>query len=142
MANDRIVIDGYTTLLRGLKRFAPDVDKELRKDLRVIASGVAGEAKSRASWSTRIPAAIGVSVTNRGAGVKVSRRRAPHGPLFERGQRGNRGAFRHPVFGNRDVWVSQRTRPYLQPAIDHHRDDVLRKSETALRTAIRKAGLD
>jgi hypothetical protein len=137
---DKIVIDGYSQLLRGLKKLAPEVDKNLRKELRGLAAGVASDAKANASWSDRIPPAIGVSVTNKGVGVRVARKRAPHGSLFERGSRGNRGAIRHPVFGS-DTWVSQPTRPFLQPAVDSRRDDLLRDAEAALRKAVRQAGL-
>lgn len=136
-----LTVDGYTQLLRKLKRLAPETNKELRKELRSLSDEVAQDARTNAGWSNRIPAAIGVTVTNKGAGVKVSRKKAPHGSLFERGNAGARSAasFRHPVFGQ-NVYVSQPTRPFIQPAVDAREPELVTRAEQALRDAVRKAG--
>src|SRR4051794_36393429 len=130
---ERVTIDGYSKLLRDLKKLAPEVDKELRTGLRALGTTVATSAKQNAGRSKRIPSAIGVSVTNKGAAVKVNRRKAPHGSLYERGSKGNRGAIRHPLFGNREHWYATPTRPFIKPAIDSHRDEIERAGERLLK---------
>lgn len=52
-------------------------------------------------------------------GVRVSAGRKPHsgeGAAFE--NKGVPGTFRHPVFGNDQVWVNQAARPFLTPAAE------------------------
>lgn len=138
---EQFVIEGYTQLVRDLKKYAPEVAKQYTRDLKGIAASTAATARGNASWSTRIPGAIGVSATNKGAALKVSRRKAPHGSLYERGPKGGGNTFRHPVFGNREVWVTQSTRPFLKPAIDVHYHELIRDGEQALRRALKTAGL-
>lgn len=100
-----------------------NIPKELRRQLRpgLRAAGlvVADDARRRASWSTRIPRAIRVSVTfsgrRPGVAVVVNNTKAPHGRPFEHG--GRPGHFRHPTHGHRDRWVGQQARPFLYPAL-------------------------
>jgi hypothetical protein len=48
----------------------------------------------------------------------------PHARPYEGiSQQGSTSYFRHPVFGNRENWVSQATRPYAWPAVLGRRDD-------------------
>jgi len=117
-----------------LRKLAKDLDgipKELRKAMRpalkAAAEPIVQDAKSRASWSTRIPRAISLSVRfsarNPGVSIRVRRGAAPHGRAYE----GITGAsdFVHPVFGHRDREVSQATRPYLEPAVLAGADEVV-----------------
>lgn len=134
-----IEVEGYAQLQKTLRQLAPQVQKDANKQIKIEADRIASDAKAFAVWSERIPGAISVTANSRGAGLKVSSRRAPHGRLFERGS-GRGRSFRHPVFGNRDVWVSQQARPYLEPAIKQNQHWFLRSLEGILREAIRKAG--
>lgn len=108
---------------RDMKRLAPQVIKEFRKDMRTVMKPVADEAKRNAGWSSRIPGAIGLKVTAKKVGIRVSAARAPHGAPYE-GKNVSGGSFRHPVFGNRNAWVSQTTRPFIQPAVDANADKI------------------
>jgi hypothetical protein len=126
---------------RDLQRLAPEVRKELNKALREIAGAVADDAKSRASWSSRIPGAIGITVTTTKVGVKANRNKAPHAAAYE-GFKGGRtvGSFRHPVYGNRSVWVQQPTRPFLAPAVKAYEERFYDAAGAAIDDAGRAAG--
>lgn len=118
MAEQHIRVEGLRELQRALHKFAPDVHKSFRKRLREIARAVAADAKGRASWSHRIPGAIQPFVTMKAVGVRVRAAKAAHGPLYEGGDSGRRASFRHPLFGDRRHWYTQRTRPFLHPAVE------------------------
>ena len=107
-----------------LKQFAkviraasPKAATHMRQKLREVGEMIAEDARTKASWSTRIPQSIKV----RTAGVKVSivagDANAPHARPYEVGSKRNRQEVRHPVFGNRQVWASNPTRPFLLPAL-------------------------
>lgn len=54
----------------------------------------------------------------------------------------DRGTLRHPVYGNREVWVNQRVRPgfWRDPIIDEA-GEAREQIQQAIRKAIQKAGL-
>lgn len=110
--------------------------RELRPRIKGSADKVAARVRSNASWSSRIPAAtkVQVSFAARGAGVRVyvDHRAAPHARPYEFGSQGSRNVNRHPVFGNRQNWVDQPTRPFFMPAIRDSRDDVVREVQAAI----------
>lgn len=141
MSTFRFEIDGeaFRVFQRELKKVEPELAKDLRKELKaVVEKHVVPDAKANASWSSRIPKAIKPQVTTKGVGVRVGRKRAPHGRPFE-GLRGG-SSFRHPVFGNREVWVSQPTRPFLSPAVDKNQEKAAQAALKAVDSAGRKAG--
>ncbi|MBX6382023.1 MAG: HK97 gp10 family phage protein [Microbispora sp.] len=111
--------DEVQRLMRDLGGIPQDLRRQLRPGLRGAGRIVADEAKRRASWSSRIPRATTVSVRFAGSpGVRVivNRRKAPHARPHEHG--GRPGQFRHPLFGDRSRWYSQRARPFLAPALE------------------------
>ncbi len=105
-----------------LRKSAPELSKEFNAGLRAGGELVAQQAKSNASFSSRIPGSIKV----RRAGVKVTvsagGASAPEAAPLEHG--GQPGTFRHPVFGNREVWVNQPARPFLMPAVEAEAENV------------------
>lgn len=113
----------------------------LRKNLKAAAEPIKGQVKSNASWSSRIPGAVsvGTSFTSRRTGVfiKVNSKRAPHARPYENG--GKAGSFRHRVFG-RDVWVSERARPFLFQTAQRRMPDVEEAAGKAVQEAARAAG--
>jgi hypothetical protein len=125
-----------------------DVPAELvstvRPMLQAIGWSTARAARGNASWSTRIPRAIGVrtSLSGRRLGVfvTVSGARAPHARAYE-GITARRDSFSHPLFGDRDVWVEQPTRPFLAPAAEANREAATAAAERAITAALRGAGL-
>lgn len=141
MSGFQFEVDGdmFRTFSRELKKVEPALAKSLNKELkRVMTETVMPAAKSNASWSSRIPGAIKPQATTKGIGLRVARGKAPHGRPFE-GIRGG-STFRHPVFGNREVWVSQNTRPFLQPALDDNREAAVEGAQKAMMEAAKSAG--
>jgi hypothetical protein len=124
MATEDLV--AFRAAVQALRTMPTEIRKQLRPALRKAAQPIVTTAKGNASWSTRIPGAIRVVVLKRGVEIRVNRKKAPHGRVYE-GLSGM--TFRHPVFGNRDVWRAQRARPFLLPAVRAHRDEV-RKAVT------------
>lgn len=130
-----------TAELEWLVKEFSQVPNELRPAIRAAARGAAqgftSAVKADASWSSRIPAAVKVSTSfaQKGAGVKVGvdSTRAPHARPYEGlAAGGNRASFRHPVFGNREVWVTQTTRPFFRKNIEPQRAKFLDALESAL----------
>jgi hypothetical protein len=84
----------------------------LRKELKGLAENtIMPEMRRRSGvYSSRIPRSLSVSVrygfSTAGVFIRQSARVAPHGPI-------NEGGGRHPVFGNREVWVYQPARPFF-----------------------------
>lgn len=128
-------------LIKELGKIPKDLRTALRPGLREAGQEVAEDARRRASWSTRIPRAIRVSTTfsgrTPGVSVVVNKNKAPHGRPFEHG--GGPGEFRHPVFGNRQVWVSQKARPFLYPALVAKGDEAAKKIADVVDVVVRKA---
>lgn len=116
----------FRVAVADLQAMPKEIRKQLRPALKQAADPIVSAARGNASWSTRIPAAISTRVLKRGVEIRVSQKKAPHARPYE-GLSGM--TFRHPVFGDRDVWVAQRARPFLLPAVRAHRDEV-RKAVT------------
>lgn len=104
-----------TTFAAKLRIAAPEVREELGIELRGVAEAVAADARNNASWSRRLPGTIGVEKLDIGASVYAGGPGFPAAGAFE--NKGKQGTFRHPVFGNRNVWVAQKARPFLNPAV-------------------------
>lgn len=134
--------DEIERLIRDMGRIPDDLRKKLRPKLREAGRVVADDAKRRSAWSTRIPRAIRVSTsftkTRPGVSVVVNKNKAPHARPYEHG--GDPGTFRHPVYGNRNVWVEQRARPFLAPALAAKGDEAGRRIADAVDETTRDAG--
>jgi len=121
-----------------LKAMSTEVRREIRPALRKIARPMIKDAKDNADWSSRIPGAIRLSVLKRGVSIRVSRRKAPHARAYE-GIAG-RKTFRHPVFGDREHWVEQKTRPFLDPAVQAHAHKIRPAMVEIIEDAARRHG--
>lgn len=124
-------VDGreIAELAKHLRGSSPRLRRSLAVRMRAAGRVVLTDARSRASWSSRIPGAIRLRVATRGSRAGVALRvvsgSAPHARPYEGLTRGGRrGMFRHPVYGNYDAWVSQQQRPFLLPAVKAGRDRV------------------
>jgi hypothetical protein len=136
----RADLQAFIAALRDLPR---EIRAQSRPALQAAAEPIRADAAKRASWSTRIPRALRVTVRfgMRDTGLALTASRTvPHARLYEFGQRSNRRLFRHPTFGNRQAWVSQQTRPFMVPAARTGREDVLRALGEAVDRAARTAG--
>jgi hypothetical protein len=106
-------------LIRDLNQVPVTLRRQMTRTIRKAGGPIVSRAKANASWSSRIPGAISLRTRytgNRpGISIRVSARKAPHARAYE-GLTGNGQSFQHPVFGHRDRWVTQSTRPFLFPA--------------------------
>lgn len=126
-------------LARDFGRMPVFLQAELKPQLRLAGNLVADQAMvNAATFSRRIPGAISVSsrlTSTGGVYVRVSSKKAPHARPIE-GTQGNT-SFRHPVFGDSDVWVAQPTHPFLFPAVRQKRPEAMTLIASAVRTATR-----
>lgn len=106
--------------IRTFPKLPVDLRRELRPMLRKIGTPALAAARRNANWSARIPRAtkLSVSLTKRGAGIKLqtSRKSADHSRALE--NKGKPGTFRHPVNKAKTVWVNQPARPFMWPAAE------------------------
>lgn len=134
--------DEIRRLIDDLGKIPKELKVQLRPGLRKAGEAVRDQARANASWSRRIPAATRVSVgftkRNPGVSVQVTRSRAPHARPLEHG--GLPGSFRHPVFGHRDRWVSQRARPFLARAAEQKAPQAERDIADVVDRVTREAG--
>lgn len=131
--------DGLAQLQRDLKNASKDALRLFRAAMRKGGDIVAAEARNRISGtSSRIADSIKVSATNKGVAVRAGGGDAPHAAALE--NLGKTGTFRHPVFGNREVWVEQQAHPYLGPAAEGKMDDVADAFLDAVNALLGEAG--
>jgi hypothetical protein len=123
-----------------LRAAEPALSKQLRVRLRGLGNVVADEARARSEWSTRIPGSLKVRVA--GFSVKIvgnADGTAPDAAPLEHNGAG--GTFRHPVFGNADVWVEQRARPYLAPALEAKAAEIELMATDIIDSTLREVGI-
>lgn len=132
----------FSQLARDLYRMPAATRKQLRRRFEQVGQAALSDAKSRASWSSRIPASITgkpeLSVDRIGYTLRASTARAPHARVYE--GMGSGGTFRHPVYGNRENWVTQATRPYLWPAVRGRVNDITSAASDAFESVARECG--
>ena len=136
--SDGISIDtsSFSKFARDLRAVAPELKLELLREMKSAGEIVAEDARSRADWSEKIPPAIKVKVSGDTIKVVADAKKAPNAKPIEHGGKG--GTFRHPVFGNRDVWVDQQARPFLRPALTANRELVVAAVKRAVAKALAK----
>lgn len=129
----------FARFQKDLRRLAPETKKELNKELKtLLRRDILPDAKKHASWSSRIPGQIKPQVTVRKVGLRVRSAKVPHARPYEGISQG--ATFRHPVFGNRSVWVEQRARPFLLPAVEENREKFVDAAGDAIEGAARATG--
>jgi hypothetical protein len=124
-------------LAREFGQVPQELRAELRPKLRQAGEQVRSQIRSNAGFSSRIPGAVRMTTAfgSKTGGVRiwVDAKKAPHArPLENLGQA---GSFRHPVFGNRDVWVSQPAHPFFFPAVKSSGGKVRSLVEDAVRAS-------
>ena len=135
-----IDLSGLRSFATAVRKASPELKTALKAGLREGGEIVADEARARSSWSTRIPGSIRV----RSSGIRVSvvagGAKAPDAAPYE--NKGVDGFFRHPVFGNREVWVDQKARPFLRPAAEATAPRVTEKVLENVSKVLDDAGFD
>ena len=126
------------------KKFAGALRKNIRAAVTAAGADLVSAIKSEASWSKNIPGAVGMKVKfntkSSAVTVSVNRTKAPEAKPLELGSRNNPGYIRHPVFGRRDLWVSQRTRPFMAPAIRAQGPGIDLAMQTAIDQTVEESG--
>lgn len=139
----RVEYLGIRHLASELGMVPAELRRELRPRIREAGDHIVRDMRQRASYSSRIPGAIRMSVSfaakSGGLTIRVDSNRAPHARVLERGNQGGRAAsFRHPVFGNRENWVTQPTRPFFFPAVMAGRAQLNQHISDAVTASLRK----
>lgn len=144
MSTGQLGSSAVAELARSLHQMGPAGRKELRRTFDTAAQPAAAAARSKARWSSRIPAAIGVRTTaseataKYGVELRASATAAPHARAYE--GIGGAANFAHPVFGRSTRWVPQKVRPYLLPAVQAQAAIVQRSCAAAYESAARQCG--
>lgn len=136
--------DTLDALITDLGKMPVELARELRPALKKAAQPILQDAKRRAGWSSRVPGAITIKTSlaqgKPGVRLVVDATKAPHARPFEFGSQRGGSYVRHPVFGNREIWVQQRTRPFFFPAVREGASEVAEQSSAAVMAAARSAG--
>lgn len=130
--------DQFLALSKALKHAGrTELRKELNKRMREGAKPLI--PKARAEAMSRLPQSGGLAkqIAKEPARVQTRTGRDPGVRVVVGKKRGgarsaNRGTIRHPVFGNRDVWVDQRVKPGWF-------DEPMKASEAEIRKELEKA---
>ena len=132
---------------RGLRLADRKLYLEMNRHIREAATVIADDAKTNASWSTRIPPTIKV----RGGASRLSvvaGKGVPYaGPYEYGGKHMAKGTFKHPVFAAKGTtrynekgsWPTQKTRPFLMPAVAKNRQLVMEQIVIAVNRTIDEA---
>lgn len=137
--------DNLAVLAKRLKEIGDnDLRKEMLAGIRRAAKPMTQAAKERAE--SDLPKAGGLnevvakskfSTRTRTAGRTPGVRVVASNPHDV--QSIDRGRLRHPVFGNREVWVTQKITPgWFTDAMNSHADEVRREMLRVLNTVARK----
>jgi hypothetical protein len=129
----------FRAFAKALRKAAPVLSAEMRTELRAAGEIVAAEARQRASdVSKSVPPTIKVRVSGATVSVVAGGNGKPLAGLLELGNAGSGGGgkFRHPVFGNKKVWVSQDMHPFLFPALEARADEAQRGILNAVDKAV------
>lgn len=150
------------------KKAASVLRREVRAAVNEVGKDALERAKSYSRWSTgrtstppkktRNPQAVGnahqsipsslslkTSFAQRSASVtmKTDAKKAPHAYLYERGSKNGGGkGIRHPLFGDKDHWYTNRTRPYFYKAVWQHTDEIKKRMNEAIIAAVRELGYE
>lgn len=122
-------------LRRAASAFRRETDEALLRigaELMESAKQIAEQHSKRVAETIRMRAIPGMVI------VTVGEEDMPIAALWELGNVGQHDTakvqgvtFRHPVFGNRDVWVTQRRFPMLRPAQQALRKEITRQMNEA-----------
>lgn len=92
-----------------------EIKAKIRPLLRKTGQGALTAVRGNASWSTKIPRAtrLQISLAGKRPGVAVVTRLTQAEGSRALEHQGRPGKVRHPLFGNRKVWVTQPARPFM-----------------------------
>ncbi len=136
---------GFRELAAALRKTNRKAYRDYRVAMREAGEITASAARKLAGeHSVTIPGTVRVRVARAQVEIRGGSKTVPIGGLFELGNKGSRrkDTFRHPVFGDRDVWVNQPMHPYLYPAYLQTRPATLEAVDKVLVTAFVDSGIE
>ncbi len=133
MAAEVIDLSDLKKLIRDLRVLDKTAGRRVARAMKVASQFVADDAKRRAAWSTRIPATVKVSSTQKAIKLRAGGAKAPHADVYEFGGR-------HPLFGDRSRWYPVDARKYMADARDANIDKLANDLLKAVADAIRTGG--
>lgn len=141
--------EGFTPVIRAIRKWDPEVRRELRRELRAGGTMIVTGARTlAAAHSKQTPPTVKLrtGIQSRQAEIRIDAGSAdvPIAGLLELGnKRGGSKArrFRHPVHGHRDRWVNQDMHPYLAPIVKLRLAAVTKRIGAAVDRANTKVGL-
>jgi hypothetical protein len=88
----------------------------MSRDRMLAAAAIVGKEAARlaSAWSEQVPPSIRISARANSAEISSG-----VGPSYPNEVKG----VRHPVFGNREAWVTNDYRPFLAPAAEAKADE-------------------
>ena len=119
---------------KALRKGSRELNKNLSSELRQAGEVVAMRGRELAG-SDRIAGSIHVVRKGYNVAITAGGKDAPEAALREAGNPGaspTKSTFKHPVFGNRSVWVEQAKHPFLMPAFLASREKVLNLMKKAM----------
>lgn len=137
MADGSFKIDDseWQEIQKALRKFAPETKKVMNRTIRQAANRVkADAARGFKEYSGNVHKALGVQVTSKHVAIQLRKRKVAYAPISETGGR-------HPVYGNRRVWVDHPARPRLGPAVDAVKPRLAREIDEAVTDAARQSGV-
>lgn len=108
--------------------YAASKSSRRRRDGYGLRAATARTIKSRVAYSGR---KLGAAIYTDVSGLPQSQRRLPRYLNAKKG-------WRHPVWGNRQIWVRQVGEPYFDTPIDRHRTRVRKAVEQAVTEVMRE----
>lgn len=127
----------------------PIVEEVKQAELNIPATREAGATRKKKGETLGLRAALANATkadfngTSKGAAVHIrvstTKFMAASGrprtlPYYMEGRR--KRAWRHPVFGNRDVWVAQSSHPFLAPTVLQHKEKFAKEVTEAVMDAL------
>lgn len=136
---------GDRDVARELRKTVKDAAKPLQAELKRAARGIPSSRgvrsrKAGAGLRRRIAGAVKIKASVSGnprVRVVLDGRKLGDQAAVARGL-DDPGGFRHPVFGNRDVWVNQRGHPWWTPTVTREGPKAGRKLSADLGEFIRR----
>lgn len=121
-------------LLRELRDAARPLVPELQSAVRALPDASPAEAVPSLREAVASQITVGARLSGRSTGVKVTvgTKKDPRGFKFAARKLNRRSGWKHPVFGNRDVWVTQTGREWFEPTILAKREQVRGAVVTAI----------
>jgi hypothetical protein len=137
----------FGRLMRAARAYDAELAKAVRKRLRVAANEGVKDVKQRllsrpfhtdaglaAGLAAGTRVSIKTGIKTGGVSIVTTGSRLPAGKqAMVRAY--DKPSFRHPVFGNRDVWVTQAGRPYFGAVLDERKPAMRAAVEQALADA-------